>query len=193
MKQRIKKILKYLLIFLIIAMTVLYLISKYQDKKNTTQAMKKEYENRQLFTFGIKYTYSTMTIEDVFTNRNLKEISILKSLFIRAYNENAKNKSVESEAYLENDRVVLGIDQISWNSTWYTEIELQALIVDSKHFRIIVSFDMIYGPTEDIYLERFQGELAKEAIRNLIKDTLLSMSEKTNMSKNIEFNKVEGN
>ncbi len=58
-----------------------------------------------------------------------------------------------------------------------SDLKFDTLNVNQNSFEAIASFDFIYGPTEDIYLERFQGDLAKENIIELIKGTLKSLNE----------------
>ncbi len=76
--------------------------------------------------FGIKFPFPQRVMENINSGRNFEDLSKFEKDFIEAYNNHAKLKGKDSEAFFNyNNGITLNISQPTWSSTWYVRFEIR--------------------------------------------------------------------
>ena len=126
------------------------------------------------YSYGLKYSLPVIIKKSISLEKEkFSNLDVFKEEFLKKYNEITQSSNIDSHAnFTLNNNISINIYQKSWKSVWNVDLVFSSYKQMDNKYEIIVLFDMIYGPNENIHLERFQGNMAKEKIVALIKNTL---------------------
>lgn len=126
--------------------------------------------------FGIKYPFPQGVKKKIILDENQKlDLESFKNTFLQSYNLYVNLNEKNSKAFSNNERITLSINQSTWDSTWFVDLNFNFVRSSTHEHLIDISFDFIYGPNENIFRERLHGDLAKDAILKIVREVLETM------------------